>query len=152
MTKLPSLARCTMRSFHLGRGLHSSAGWFWLILSELLLPSAAGVCSALHSHSFSAQCWLVPAEVEEVKKQSSSFSLSCPLSSQPLWYQWHTLRSPHRKSFSAPTALCLQQQHLDPFPPHPSCTGKGQLESIFSGTQSPAVLLGTFGYFTTWLI
>lgn len=55
VTKLQSFSRCITSSFLLGSGLHSSARWFWLILSELLVSSTAGACSNLYHHSFSAQ-------------------------------------------------------------------------------------------------
>lgn len=87
---------------------------------------------------------MVPDEVEKLKKTNQFLKFVLPT-----WFTTTLVSmSPHRESFSALRALSLQQQHLDPFSPHPSCTGKRQLESICFGTQSPATLLGTFGYFT----
>lgn len=110
------------------------AQWEASTLAAALIPllviladpfSITAPFSALYEHSFSVQCWMEPDEVEKLKKRISSCSLSCPLSSQQLF-----------RAFLTPSLL-----HW-----------KGQLEPICFGTQSSAILLGAFGYFTAWLI
>lgn len=128
-------------------------GDFWLILSELLVRSPAGVCSTIHSEpSCINQCWTVANEGEELTNKSvpavcrahlilNNFAISVTLCGH------HTGRVLALQKHKAFDSSIYTHSH-----PHPSCTGKGQLESFFFGTQSPAILLGTFGYFPTWLI